>query len=673
MCGIAGAFSIDGAGVDPGQLRAMAEALRHRGPDDEGYLLVDGSGSVEERRGPDTVLERGVGLRHVCQESETRYMLGLAHRRLSIIDVSAAGHQPMASPDGRLWLVYNGEVYNYVELRRELEALGYRFHSDSDSEVVLRAYEHWGERCLDRFNGMWAFALADLRRGRLFCARDRLGVKPFYYWFDGTRFAFASEIKALLRLPFVGRTPNERLVWEFLVLGALDHTDETFVAGIHALGAGQQLVLSFDGQLRRRTYWNVPVHELRDETGRPAARDQVEQVRELLIDAVRLRLRSDVSVGFCLSGGLDSSSIVGIADRLLDETHRPQVGERLKVFHSAFDDPAIDEREYVRAVVGQTRATPFYVFPSSAELVEDFERLVWHQDEPFGGPSVYAQYRVVRRAREAGVKVLLDGQGGDELFGGYYRYAGAMWLQLLSARRFDRALAALTTNASVIGRHALLRLALRSLPIPLARGVLLRSTTTAGLLDPDFRTAHAEQADRFLDETRASGTVAQMLALDLTRRSLPRLLRFEDRNSMAFSLESRVPFVDDPRLIELVCSLPDSAKIWHGWSKYILRQAMGGILPEVVRWRKRKLGFSVPEHRWAREVGVERVRELLADIPGQYVNRRELERPRAARLTSRAGVDMLWRLLELAIWERALSASPQPGRRPRPGLATAAS
>src|SRR5919204_3602137 len=252
MCGIAGALSIDGGGVDPSHLRAMADVLWHRGPDDEGYLLVDHSGFVEQRRGSDTVLERGLGLRHVSEVSDTRYLLGLAHRRLSIIDVSAAGHQPMASPDGRLWLVYNGEVYNYIELRRELEALGYRFHSDSDSEVVLRAYEHWGERCLDRFNGMWAFALADLRRGRLFCARDRLGVKPFYYWFDGTRFVFASEIKALLRLPFVKRIPNERMVWDFLVLGAVDHTDETFFANIHALGAGQQLVVSFDGELRRK-------------------------------------------------------------------------------------------------------------------------------------------------------------------------------------------------------------------------------------------------------------------------------------------------------------------------------------------------------------------------------------------------------------------------------------
>src|SRR4030088_859413 len=247
-----------------------------------------------------------------------------------------------------LWLTYNGEIYNYLELRRELEGLGHCFEGASDTEVVLRAYQQWGEACLAKFNGMWAFALADRRRRYLFCARDRLGVKPFYYWFDGKTFAVASEINELEQLPLIEVAPNERMVWDFLVLGALDHTEETFYKDIVALGAGQYLTVSFEGDLTRRVYWTVQVDNNRALARRAVSYQDIADVRELIVDAVRLRLRSDVSVGFCLSGGLDSSSIVCVADRLQVEGSRPQIGTELKVFHSAFDDKAIDEREYVQ-------------------------------------------------------------------------------------------------------------------------------------------------------------------------------------------------------------------------------------------------------------------------------------------------------------------------------------
>jgi asparagine synthase (glutamine-hydrolysing) len=658
MCGIAGLLARGGAFIEPLHLAAMAEALRHRGPDDEGYLLADSDGSlIEAFSGRDTVAEWASRLRPLPMATAmgARYAVGLAHRRLSILDVSAAGHGPMASPDRRLWLSYNGEVYNYVELRHELESLGHGFQGASDTEVVLRAYEQWGEACLARFNGMWAFTLADLRRRYLLCARDRLGVKPFYYWFNGQTFAFASEIRALLRLPFVGVAANDRMVWDFLALGALDHTDETFFADINALGAGQYLIVPFEGQPVRHTYWQLDSVSAEDAANRIVQQTDVDRVRDLVIDAVRLRLRSDVSVGFCLSGGLDSSSIVGVADRLLDEGSRPQVGTQLKVFHTAFDDPRIDEREYVRAVVERSRLTSFYVWPTSAEFVDDYERLLRHQEQPFGGPSVYAQYRVVGLARAAGVKVLLDGQGGDELFAGYHRHAGLHLAKLLQSGRLEAVRAALLANGVIAGRHALFEQALRTLPSTLAAQLLLWSSTDARLIDRDFGAAYHDRLKRFLAEMRATRSLAQMLAHDLTCHSLPRLLRYEDRNSMAFSLESRVPFADDPRLIECVFALPDAAKLGKGWSKYVLRQAMAGLLPESVRWRRRKLGFSAPEQAWAANLPASPLWDVLCATSSRYIDRRGLDRYIRTAGQRHMRATLLWRLLELVLWERSLT------------------
>jgi asparagine synthase (glutamine-hydrolysing) len=503
---------------------------------------------------------------------------------------------------------------------------------------------------------MWAFALADRRRRYLFCARDRLGVKPFYYWFDGKTFAFASEIKALVQLPFIEVAPNERMVWDFLVLGALDHTEETFYKDIVTLGAGQYLTVSFEGDLTRRVYWTVQVDNNRALARRAVSYQDIADVRELIVDAVRLRLRSDVSVGFCLSGGLDSSSIVCVADRLQVEGSRPQIGTELKVFHSAFDDKAIDEREYVQAVLEQCRVGISYVMPTGAEFIDDYARLLSHQEQPFGGPSVYAQYRVVQLASQTGVKVLLDGQGADELFGGYYQYAGANLVNMLAAGNREQVWAVLRTNGLVAGRHALLQTSLRWLPVGLAGMLLMKMSSVADLVDSDFLTAHAERRDALLDDCRASTPLTQMLARDLTQRSLPRLLRYEDRNSMAFSLESRVPFADDPRLIELMCGLPDSAKQWNGWSKYTLRTAVAGLVPDKVRLRRAKLGFSVPQQEWAIATQSSALFDVLRTTNSRFLNQAAMAKWIQALGTQSkgTGTNMLWRLLELSMWEASL-------------------
>src|SRR3989475_1046549 len=400
MCAIAGLYDISGRALDLSALERMVLVQAHRGPDGEGYVLLDARG--QER--PLAVVGRLADARGT---RPYRHSIGLGHRRLAIIDLSPLGHQPMTTEDGRCWVTYNGEIYNHVELREELRAKGYRFRSASDTEVLLAAYQEWNESCVTRFNGMFAFAIWDRDRRRLFCARDRMGVKPFYYSWDGARFAFASEIKGLLSAG-LRPSPNQRAVFDYLDGACLDHSEDTFFEGIRQLPPAHTLTV--DTQVTVQRYWDLPPC---GEAGL-SVRDAAERFRHLFRDAVRLRLRSDVPIGTCLSGGLDSSSIVCVANDLMFVEHavpRELIGERQKTFSSCFEDPAYDERQFIQPVVERTGAEAHYTFPDPKELAESVSRLVWQQDEPFGSTSIFAQWNVMRLAAQRGVKVLLDGQG----------------------------------------------------------------------------------------------------------------------------------------------------------------------------------------------------------------------------------------------------------------------
>ncbi len=387
MCAIAGLYDVAGRAVDPSVLERMVRLQAHRGPDGEGYVLLDARG----REQPVALKGR---LTDALGASPHRYTIALGHRRLAIVDLSPLGHQPMATEDGRCWVTYNGEIYNYVELREELRGKGHRFRSASDTEVLLAAYREWGEACVTRFNGMFAFAIWDGDRRRLFCARDRLGVKPFYYAWDGVRFAFASEIKGLL--PVIERpSPNQRAVFDYLEGACLDHSEDTFFEGIRQLPPAHTLTV--ETQVTVRRYWDFPAPG----SSGLSMQDAAERFRHLFRDAVRLRLRSDVPIGTCLSGGLDSSSIVCVANDLMFVEHtvpRELIGERQKTFSSCFEDPAYDERQFIRSVVEQTGAEAHYTFPDPKELAESVSQLVWRQDEPFGSTSIFAQWNVMRLA-----------------------------------------------------------------------------------------------------------------------------------------------------------------------------------------------------------------------------------------------------------------------------------
>lgn len=431
MCGIVGIISH--SPIAPAVLHTMNVTLRHRGPDDEGYAFFTETGPVclGGLDTPETAYRAATPFRPVANIESCTIApahLAFAHRRLSIQDLSPLGHQPMSYMD-RYWITYNGEVYNFVELRQELAAEGYRFRSQSDTEVILAAYDRWGVDCLSRFNGMWAFALYDTQERTLFLARDRFGVKPLYYWVSPqSMIAFASEIKAFTVLPGWQARGNGQRLYDFLAWGIQDHTDETMFAGVFQLPPGHYTLWST--QARDLTqYWTqpgtrLPVRQWYQLTAQPFSGDSATAAagfKERFIESVRLRLRADVPVGSCLSGGLDSSSIVCVANRLLREQ---DAQAQQKTFSACADVPRFDERSYIETVVAHTGVEPHYTYPSQDTLFDVLPDLTWHQDEPFGSTSIFAQWCVFALAAQQGVKVMLDGQGADEQLAGYHGYFG---------------------------------------------------------------------------------------------------------------------------------------------------------------------------------------------------------------------------------------------------------
>ncbi len=617
MCGICGIVRI-GAPPEREVVERMTERLAHRGPDDAGVVGLPGA--------------------------------ALGSRRLAIIDLSADGHQPFSTDDGRLHIVHNGEIYNYRELRAELEQRGRRFRSATDTEVVLRAYEEWGDACTSRFNGMWAFAIWDAEKGELFASRDRLGEKPFYYRFSGDRLVFASEPKAFRLDPETHLRPNPRVCRDYLELGYVEHTDETFFDGIVKLPAAHSLRFGRDGLTVGR-YWRLEQREL------PAA-DRAEEVRSLFLDAVRLRLRSDVRVGTALSGGLDSSAVVCAVDHLrrTETDSAAAVGEKQATFTAFFEGRGrLDERPYAQAVVDATAVEPHWVTFTPEEALDALPAIVGAQDEPFASTSMVAQWFVMRAAARAGVKVMLDGQGGDETLAGYPVYAGYRFADLLAERRL-RELAA--EIASYRGAHGTSGGAIAAgllrpfLGAGLKRRFRTRAAGTEELAGSEIR---GPVTARPADEGDFADRLHSQLHLILTRQGLPALLRYEDRNSMTHSVEARLPFLDY-RLVELLFSLDGGELIRRGRTKDVLRKALGDLLPATVRDRVDKVGFETPEAEWFRGP----FGDLAADtFASRSFADRGLVDPAAARELLKRHRDgtpargyQLWRALNLELWAR---------------------
>ncbi len=547
MCGICGFYELaqkrrDGEAL----LKKMNAAQKHRGPDDEGIFL----------EGP----------------------VGLGHVRLSILDLSSAGHQPMQRLE-RYTLVFNGEIYNYIELKEELQQAGYTFTTSTDTEVIFAAYDRWGEECQRRFNGFWAIALYDSRDQSLFLSRDRYGVKPLYYTDTPGYLVFASELKTLLQDENIPRTANDAIVFDYLVNGFVDCTEDTFFQGVKRLEAGCCLRADKSG-IHKRRWYELPYKEtLIGEFNQSTA----DRFRELFQQSVKLRLRADVPVGSCLSGGLDSSSIVCESSRQLKE----QGGkEKQKTFSSCYEGDANDERVYIDAVVSQTGVEAHYAYPTGDTLFSDLDNLIYTQDEPFVSTSMYASYCVMRLAHENSTKVLLDGQGADEILCGYRKARVYYIKRLLAAKKFARAAKEIALYLHYMRKGKNVSLAA---DLSMIRQFFGKTSSS----DIRHRYLEAQFARRTLTDSYADNE--SFLLNDFDRIVLPALLRYVDRNSMAFSIEDRLPFLDY-RLVEYAMGLPLNAKICDGYSKAVMRKALD--MPDMIRKRRDKIGFYTPENAW---------------------------------------------------------------------------
>ena len=604
--------------------RAMQARLFHRGPDDEGlaaFFLSD--------RGVEGKMDIEVGAPNAV----------LVHHRLSIIDLSSAGRQPMHSCDSRYWVVFNGEIYNYLELRTELEALGHTFLTNTDTEVLVTAWQEWGAGSLTKLIGMFAFALMDCVGKRLYLVRDYFGIKPLYYAVSSLGLVFASEVPALLEAPGLTKTVRPDSLYDYLVYGRTDHLNSTLLSSITQLLPAHyaEIDLEKPERITTRRYWNLDIGE---ELG-ISFEEAASTIQNMFLENIRLHLRSDVPIGVALSGGLDSSAITACIRKIEPTTN-------IHVFSYLARDPRISERQWAEMAAKHVGAIWHPVESLPGELRYDIERLVGIQGEPFGGTSMYAQYLVFRAAKEHSIKVMLDGQGGDELFAGYSIYKSARAASMLCRGEFQdasRLMATLVRNgeAARLG-HFLLPPVLQRVLRRLTRHNVWPSTLNKRwFLERGVQPRIGRHLSKY--------ALREELYRTISNDNLPMLLRYEDRNSMTHSIESRVPFLT-PQLAQFVFRLPEHFLIGDGGeTKSVFRAAMAGIVPEALRNRKDKVGFVTDEAMWLRESStwVEDLLDKAYDY--ELINGDQLIRVwRRLRSGNSDQAALLWRHLNFLAW-----------------------
>jgi asparagine synthase (glutamine-hydrolysing) len=554
MCGICGIINLNKKPVDESRLHLMMKSMKHRGPDDKGVFIEN------------------------C--------VGFGFVRLSIIDLSPAGHQPMYSHDERYVIVYNGEIYNYIELREELVNEGLVFKTQTDTEVLLCAYLHWGEECLNRFNGMWAFAIYDRANKTIFASRDRFGIKPFYYLHTDKFFAFASEISPLLVLLPQKPKPDYQSIFDYLVFNRTDQTECTFFSEIKKLQHGHNFVI--DLNLPPLIMGVKKWYDLKERVSKAEGFKSPNDYKELLASAIGLRLRSDVPVGVCLSGGLDSSSIVSV---LLQDYHKKD----LKTFSAVYNEgQSGDETEFIN-VFKPLLSNMYFTTPDAESLERDLMQFVKAHNEPIPSTSPYAQFKVMQLAKGK-VVVTLDGQGADEGLAGYHYFFGFYFKDLLTHWRIYKLIGEmfhyLAKHHNLMGMKSFLFFLLPE---------SIRTKTRVnekGYLNGEFVKKFSD-SNSIVSNLYGSKSLTEAL-MNHFEYKMEHLLKWEDRNSMWFSLEARVPFLDY-RLVEKTIATSDDFKIRNGTTKYILREAMIGILPEKIRLRQDKIGFGTPQDEWLKE------------------------------------------------------------------------
>lgn len=631
MCGITAVYNIDNStDISPDVIKEMTDAIAHRGPDDFGYWFCN------------TLTGENKETKNIDEVENNKYNLAFGHRRLSILDLSPLGHQPMSSPDGNIWLIYNGEIYNYIEIREDLKKLGYTFKSGSDTEVIIAAYQAWGEECLKKFNGMFSFAIWDKITKKLFVARDRFGIKPFNYYYDGKKFIFSSEIKSILKYPDIPRTLNKAVVFNYIIMYPDLIDFETFFNEIKELPPSHYAVIK-DGTMTIKKYWSLDPYK---QTELSSYEEYKEAFYEIFENAVKIRLRSDVPVGTCLSGGLDSSSIVCLSSRYIPQIH---------TFSACFDEKEVDERPYINSVLEATNSKANFVFPNVIKLMEDVNKLMWYQDEPFGSCSIFAQWCVMERVSQTEVKVVLDGQGSDEILAGYTMHFPSIVIDYLKRGNFSRA--AQEYNAIKRNHHLSDARVFWYGALNLPEGLKRFYNPKVNWVNPGFAKEAAGLLPKSNHKLNFDSFLNNQLYKSLTG-SLRELLRYEDRNSMAFSIESRIPFLDY-RLVEFMYSVPLEQKFNNGTSKYVLRQAMKGILPDTIANRQDKMGFLTPEFKWFQTPEMKQfVMEILNSEEfknNQFYNVNNLKdlfnnlHTLPLKESIRAG-KLFWRVVNLQLW-----------------------
>ena len=633
MCGIAGIILKHPANFNLIQkIKSMAQTIAHRGPDGEGFLMVDENNATPFFDELSANYSRNdlkfIPHQHISTSNSNSF-LAFAHRRLAIIDLSETGHQPMSTIDAKLWITFNGEIYNYLELKAELKNAGYTFYTQSDTEVILNAYKHWGQNCVTKFNGMWAFCIYDTEQQLCFASRDRFGVKPFYYVNNIAFFAFASEQKAFTKSDLIKANINKKALHNYLVNGLIENEPTNFFEEVTELFPGNNLVYNIKTkQISIKNYYNLQsIINLTNDTLSEA--QLIEKINYTFENAVKLRLRSDVEVGTCLSGGIDSSAL---AVTMAQYTSKP-----VNCFTAIFKNQTINEEHYANLVSAQINANHFKVEPTYEGFLADLDNLIYSQDAPIWSTSTYAQYKVMQLAQQHSIKVLLDGQGADELFAGYHHHFLAKWNNLITTNNYGTAFTQINAAKKTIKNPLMFFVKER---IKQKHNFNLKPLNQ--LLHTDFLNSNVIN-----NQSTYFNTINTQLVSDIYDTRLKSFLKCEDRCGMWHSVESRTPFADDVELINLLFSFNGNKKIKNGVSKYLLREALKTKLPAQIYNRYDKKGFETPMDEWMKQL----MPQLLSEIKQQqfeFINYKNFDKINKPNATQR---NLLFKLFVLGRWK----------------------
>lgn len=628
MCGITGIYNLDEKPIVFQEIKKMNRVIKHRGPDNEGYILINTKNNRFHT--------------HIFDKQDNDFNLALGHNRLAVYDLSENGNLPMSNEDKTVWITYNGAIYNYIEIRDMLKKRGHKFMSDTDTEVIIHSYEEYGEECVKKFNGVWSFAIWDNNKNKLFISRDRFGVCPIYYFYDGNSFIFSSEIKSILTV-IENTEINYPNLYFFLKTYILENSEETLFKGIKILPPAHSLIIH-KGKLKIYKYWKIPIF-----THTQADKKNEDVLINLLKDAINLRIKCDVPVGVALSGGIDSSTIVCLLNQIIDEP--------INTFSVVWDDLEYDESHFIKIIEKNTKIRTHFIKPTPNNFFDELQKITWHQEIPTPGPSIYAQWQLMKLVKSNGIKVLLDGQGCDEILAGYPKYFIKYGETLIKKGEVLRLLKE-EKKISMTIKSSLLKGILREI-FPSVFNILdtIRRKKSEILFEKDFE----EYAKQELIEKPHKGNLPIMkirttpldlaLYLDLTKNSIPALLHYGDRNSMAFSIQLRNPFLDY-RLVELCMNLPFNKKINSDITKYILREKMKNILPEEIRQRKDKKGFPAPIGNWFRKELKNEIKDIIDSLNNRRLfNKNSLENILNIHWAGKKDLSCkIWQLITTEIW-----------------------